>query len=208
MSELPTKWRKVRLGDAYRFTKKPRGFSLRDYSSVPFVPMEIVPIGQEFFEDYVMKASGEISSGTYFEPGDILLAKITPSFENGKQGIIDHLPLPFGFASTEVIPIQEIDGLSDRMYLFYFLLRKDVRSELAGKMEGSTGRQRLSKSVLEELEIPLPPLSEQQAIANSLRAVKNSQNSRLREAARLDELFGALLEELMTGRIRAVEDAS
>ena len=48
----------------------------------------------------------------------MLLAKITPSFENGKQGIIRELPTPFGIATTEVIPLMGIPDVSDTLYLF------------------------------------------------------------------------------------------
>jgi len=120
---LPEGWLLVRLVDAYSFTKKPRGLDIRFYSAIPFVPMEIIPIGIEYFEQYELRSSDEISSGTYFEPGDILLSKITPSFENGKQGIIEHLPTPFGYATTEVIPIKAVPERSDQLYLFYYLLR-------------------------------------------------------------------------------------
>src|SRR6266567_6608759 len=130
------KWRIVPLNKAFKFTKKPRELQYSTYVRIPFVPMEFVPIGHMFFEKYILKEYDDISSGTYFEPGDILLAKITPSFENGKQGIIENLPTPFGIATTEVIPIKEIEGISDKYFLFYYLLRHDIRSVLASKMEG------------------------------------------------------------------------
>ena len=49
------------------------------------------------------------------------------------------------------------DGESDTLFLFFFLLHPEVRSELAGKMEGSTGRQRLSKTVISDCLAPTPP---------------------------------------------------
>lgn len=197
-TELPPYWKLVRLRDAYRFTQKPRGLRYDDCPLIPFVPMEHVPSGQMLFNRYLMKNPNEIASGTYFEVGDILLAKITPSFENGKQGIIESLPTGFGIASTEIIPIQPIDGLSDKFFLFYYLLRSDVRSELAGKMEGTTGRQRLSKSTLESLVIPLPPLPEQHAIARALRAVQEAKEARRREIALERERKAALMQHLFT----------
>jgi type I restriction enzyme S subunit len=154
--ELPEGWRWIQIKEAFAFTRKPRDLQIRAYAQVPFVPMEAIPIGTVYFDQYVLKSQDELTSGTYFEPGDILLSKITPSFENGKQGIIAELPAPFGIATTEVIPLRGIPGVSDKLFLFYYLLRHDIRTELAGKMEGTTGRQRLNKSALENLEIPLP----------------------------------------------------
>ena len=166
--------------------------------------MELIPIAKHFSEDFILKTNDELKSGTYFELGDILLAKITPSFENGKQCIFKDLPTPFGIATTEVIPIREVEGVSDISYLFYYLLLPIVRTSLAGKMQGTTGRQRLNKEALVNLEIPLPPLSEQRAIANIFRAIDDKIAALEREVELIDELFHAMLEELMTGQRSAV----
>lgn len=195
---LPEGWRWVQIRNAFTFTRKPRDIQISGYAHVPFVPMEAIPIGTVYFDQYVLKSQDELTSGTYFEPGDVLLAKITPSFENGKQGIIENLPTPFGIATTEVIPLQGIPGVSDKLFLFYYLLRHNIRAELAGKMEGTTGRQRLNKSALENLEIPLPPLPEQRAIAHALRTVQTAREARRRQAALERERKAALMQRLFT----------
>jgi restriction endonuclease S subunit len=156
---VPGSWEVVRIGDIYEFTSKPRGLNI--LSPVPFIPMEIVPLNEIFIVKYELRES--VSSGTYVENGDLLLAKITPSFENGKQGIVT-IDKPFSYATTEVIPIKGKANISDKYYLFYYLLKDDVRKPLTDKMEGSTGRQRLSKTILQETLIPKPPLSEQKEI--------------------------------------------
>ena len=196
--ELPEGWRWMQIQDAFAFTRKPRELLISAYTQVPFVPMDLLPIGNVYFDQYVLKSQDELTSGTYFEAGDMLVAKITPSFENGKQGIIEHLPTPFGIATTEVIPLRGIPGLSDKLFLFYYLLRHSIRAELAGKMEGTTGRQRLNKSALESLEIPLPPLPEQRAIAHALRTVQAAREARRREAAPERERKAALMQRLFT----------
>ncbi len=204
IGEIPESWEIVGLEKVAVFTKKPRDLRYSDYSEVPFVPMELIPIAKLFSQEFILKTNDELKSGTYFEPGDILLPKITPSFENGKQCIIKELPTPFGIATTEVIPIREIEGVSDISYLFYYLLLPNVRISLAGKMQGTTGRQRLSKDALVNLQIPLPPLPEQRAIANVFQAIDEKIAALEREVERLDELFHAMLDELMTGRRSAV----
>ncbi len=138
---------------------------------LPFVPMNLIPIATLFSKEYILKSSDTLSSGTYFEPEDILLAKITPSFENGKQCIIQELPTPFGIATTEVIPIREVEGVSDKIYLFYYLLSPDVRALLTARMKGTTGRLRLGTEALVDLAIPLPPLAEQHRIVDKLESL-------------------------------------
>ena len=166
--DLPLNWQTVKFGTVATFTKKPKNLRYAEYNEIPFVPMNLIPIATLFSKKFIRKPSDKISSGTYFEPGDILLAKITPSFENGKQCIIKELPTPFGIATTEVIPIREVEGVSDKIYLFYYLLRPDVRALLAKRMQGTTGRLRLGTKTLAELEIPLPPLAEQERIVAKL----------------------------------------
>ncbi len=204
IGEIPESWETVGLGKVAVFTKKPRDLRYSDYSEVPFVPMELIPIAKLFSQEFILKTNDELKSGTYFEAGDILLPKITPSFENGKQCIIKELPTPFGIATTEVIPIREVEGVSDISYLFYYLLFPDVRISLAGKMQGTTGRQRLSKDAIVNLQIPLPPLPEQCAIANVFQAIDEKTAALEQEVQRFDELFRAMLDELMTGQRSAV----
>ena len=204
IGEIPESWETLGLGKVAVFTKKPRDLRYSDYSEVPFVPMELIPIAKLFSQEFTLKTNDELKSGTYFEPGDILLPKITPSFKNGKQCIIKELPTPFGIATTEVIPIREVEGVSDISYLFYYLLLPNVRISLAGKMQGTTGRQRLSKDALVNLQIPLPPLPEQRAIANVFQAIDEKTAALEKEVEHLNELFHAMLEELMTGQRSAV----
>ncbi len=195
---LPAHWEMVRFGEVVTFTKKPRDLQYAEYHEVPFVPMDLIPIAKLFSEEFILKTNDELSSGTYFEPGDILLAKITPSFENGKQCIIEDLPTPFGIATTEVIPIREVVGVSNKCYLSYYLLLSDVRTLLAGRMQGTTGRQRLSKETLVNLEIPLPPLPEQRAIAHVLQTIQEAKAARQRELALERERKAALMDYLFS----------
>jgi type I restriction enzyme, S subunit len=200
---MPDNWKVSLLEDVFTLTKKPKNLSYSDFQHVAFVPMNLVPIGHIFFQEYLLKKPDELTSGTYFEPGDLLVAKITPSFENGKQGIIKELPTPFGIATTEVIPIKGVPGTSDVMFLFYYLLLEYVRSALAGKMEGTTGRQRLNKVSVETMHLPLPPLDEQQEIIQILQACDNRITALENENKFLNELFCAMLEEMMAGYLSA-----
>ena len=204
IGEIPESWKTMPFAEAVTFTKKPSDLRYSEYSEIPFVPMELIPIAKLFSEEFRLKTNDELKSGTYFEPGDILLPKITPSFENGKQCVIKELPTPFGIATTEVIPIREAEGVSDISYLFYYLLLPNVRTSLAGKMQGTTGRQRLNKEALVNLEIPLPPLPEQHTIANVFQAIDEKTAALEQEVEHLDELFHAMLDELMTGQRSAV----
>ena len=77
-ADLPTDWCLAPIREAYTFTRKPRGLGSGN-GSVPFLPMEFIPIGKEEVSSYELRPTDNIRSGTYVENGDLLLAKITPS---------------------------------------------------------------------------------------------------------------------------------
>ena len=73
-------WTKVLFKEACEFASKPRGLRLLDFEQVPFVPMDFIPERTLYSDRFILKDTKLVSSGTYFESGDVLLAKITPSF--------------------------------------------------------------------------------------------------------------------------------
>lgn len=196
---IPESWDVKKISDVYIFTNKPRG--LVDLPAVPFIPMEKIPVEGIRLTDYEIKPKNQISSSTYFEKGDLLLAKITPSFENGKQVIAD-INEEYGYGSTEIIPIKEINEVSDIRFLYYYLLIPHIRSKLAGKMEGSTGRQRLNKSVLEEELIPIPPIKVQREVSQIFLQLDEKKDKNYQKMISLQLLFISMLNQLMTNELK------
>ena len=199
---MPESWDVVPIGKVYDFTKKPKEIIYSNYDHLPFIAMDLIPIDLPHSGKFKFKKVTEISSGTYIEDGDILLAKITPCFENGKQCIVTGLPNGFGVATTEVIPIKEKPGISDRYLLYYYLLKDDVRKLLAGKMEGATGRQRIPVNLLQEFMIPFPLLTEQQEMAELFLTIDQKSEIHTAKKSTLQDLFKTILNKLMMGEIR------
>lgn len=199
---IPASWDVLPIVKVYNFTKKPKETLYSNYDHLPFIAMDLIPIDTPHLSNFNLKKPNEISSGTYVEDGDILLAKITPCFENGKQCIVDGLPNGFGVASTEIIPIKEKTEISDKYFLYYYLLKDDVRKLIAGKMEGATGRQRVPVHLIHELLIPFPLLPEQQKIANLFLTIDEKIEVHTAQKSSLQELFKTMLNKLMTGEIR------
>ena len=191
-----------RVGDFYEVTRKPRGLDVSSFEAIPFAPMEAIPQGGAYSPDFTLKASDAIAGGTYFERGDLLVAKITPSFENGKQALTLDLPSPIGYATTEVIPLRPRESGQDRRLLFFYLLHPDIRYHVAERMEGSTGRQRVPENVLLDLPFPEIEPSEQSAIADALELIQRTAmvESRCEDKAR--ELKRAVMRTLFTRGLR------
>ena len=167
--------------------------------SIPFVPMDMIYLDKMFITNYKLRKA--VASGTFVINGDILLAKITPSFENGKQGIIK-IDSEYAYATTEVIPFHEIVDVSNKLFIYYWLKKDDVRKDLAGKMEGSTGRQRLNKSVLDKKLMPRPSVAEQNEIASAFYTIDQKIEVDQEKLSAYQNLFKTLLHKLMSGERR------
>ena len=162
---------------------------------VSFAPMEVLGIDTKFMMPTAARRLAEVSgSYTYFAEGDVLVAKITPCFENGKLGIARGLVNGVGFGSSEFIVLRPGSKL-DREYLYYYLYRPEFRKAGARTMTGAVGHKRISAEFIEQLLIPLPSVSEQRRIV-----------------AILDEAFDAIatakaITEESRQRARSVFDA-
>jgi type I restriction enzyme S subunit len=139
---------------------------------------------------------------TYFADGDVLCAKITPCFENGKMGIASGLKNGVGFGSSEFVVMRPSPKLLPH-FLFYFLLRDEIRNAGARVMTGAVGHRRVPKEYFEDLQIPLPPLTEQVKIVAALddafastRRAKALFESNLNE---LSELQQSLIQNTLAG---------
>lgn len=199
---VPEEWEVVRLGEVATIGNT-KG-NLSPQVLIPFIPMSFVPNESLYITNWELRKPEEVRSGVIVRNGDLLFAKITPCLENGKQGIVKDLPGGWGYATTEVFPIHTSESmLLD--FLAFYLKRPGVREVLASKMEGTTGRQRLPKSVVMDLAVPLPSLPEQREIARILQAVDKKLQAEETKKQALEELFKSLLHNFMTGKIRVTE---
>lgn len=137
---------------------------LAEDEEVSFVPMEDLGIGVKYLQAKNTRLFGEVSgSYTYFADGDVLLAKITPCFENGKLGIARGLTNGVGFGSSEFIVLRPMPEL-DAEFLYYYLARPTFLEEGVKTMTGAVGHKRVAKDFIESYTIPLPSRSEQRDI--------------------------------------------
>ena len=158
--DLPEGWVWCRLGDIAIIN--PRN-TLPDDAKVSFIPMSL--ISSEYFGGHQqeIKLWGDIKSGfTHFAEGDILLAKITPCFQNGKSCIACDLHSGYGAGTTELHVLRCV--FIEAQYLLLFLKNPFFIAEAKRNMTGTAGQQRVPTEYLQQFPLPLPPLAEQQRI--------------------------------------------
>ncbi len=183
-------WVKYKLSDVVQFNPAER---LAKGTIAKKVAMEQLQPFTRAISGYELAA---YSGGSKFRNGDTLMARITPCLENGKTAYVSILDdEEVGFGSTEYIVFRNFEGVTDRKFIYYFVSNPWFRNIAIKSMVGSSGRQRVQQSVLENLEINLPPLAEQKRIAGILGALDDKIELNRRINANLEEQAKALFKE-------------
>lgn len=151
---------------------KPSKDEVRDISDdtdVSFVPMASMNAYNVHFEPKENRKLLDVRSGfTYFRDNDILLAKITPCFENGKAGVARDLTNGIGFGSTEYIVIRANTSLVYPEWIFYHINTHEFIEGGKAFMTGTAGQQRVDINYVKQYRIPVPSLEEQKKILNQI----------------------------------------
>ncbi|OGU55971.1 MAG: hypothetical protein A2X64_08855 [Ignavibacteria bacterium GWF2_33_9] len=186
--------------------KKEARDKLRDTDLVTFLPMEDLGVLTKEIVGIKEKQLKDVAgSYTYFADNDVLLAKITPCFENGKIGIARNLINGIGFGSSEYVVFRTL-GQIEPEYLYFFLSRNRIREEGRKYMSGAVGHKRISKDWIENYIIQFPKsLKEQQSIVSKLDALR-AETQKLeavyqKKIKDLEELKKSILQKAFEGEI-------
>ena len=201
LGEIPGHWDVARL--RYFLETSPSKSEVRDLDDdfeVSFVPMEAVGEQGKLDLSETKELAQVVDGYTYFRNGDVLVAKITPCFENGKGTLARGLTNEVGFGTTELHVLRPGDQLNSQ-FLFYLTSSHPFREMGGSTMYGAGGQKRVPDDFIQNLRWSIPPLDEQRAIAAYLD----------RETERIDTLVARkerlieLLQEKRTALIsRAV----
>ena len=196
---MKTGWRIKAIGElcVIKPPKSEARAALAPSDPVSFVPMEDLPSASKFLSPSRERSLSEVIGGyTYFADGDVLLAKITPCFENGKLGVAANLTNGVGFGSSEYLVLRPDSTLSSQ-WLYYYLSRKSFRVEGASRMSGAVGHKRVPQEFLERYPIPVPPLTEQERIVAILdqasEAIETAKENAEKSELNAQELFDSYL---------------
>lgn len=160
---IPEDWEKLKLSEAIDVNPKRE---LKKGVSAKKVSMDCLsPFNKKVKSFEISKFYG----GSKFMNGDTIMARITPCLENGKTAFVDILSNnEVGFGSTEFIVLSGKNGKTNNDFVYYLSISPQLRKEAIKSMSGTSGRQRVQNDLFKEIELIIPPLQEQSAIAKIL----------------------------------------
>ncbi len=149
----------------------------------PFIEMADLPEGERDVSGIGNRVFN--GGGSKFKNGDTLFARITPCLENGKTAKVSGLPdNAIGHGSTEFIVMAAKDPGVDEDFVYYVARHPEFRAYAKGRMEGTSGRQRVSWQAISDYEIPDFSSLERSGIGSVLSSMDNliSNNRRVNQA--------------------------
>ena len=184
-----SEWKEYRFSD---FVEINPSVKISKGILIPFVEMKDLDNSIRYCESLQEK---ELSGGSRFMNGDTLFARITPCLENGKICQVRNLKNNFGFGSTEFHVFRGKDGVSDTDFVYYLSRWDEVRDFAEHNLEGSSGRQRVSKEAFDNLYLILPSLDIQRRIASILTSLDDKIDLLRRENATLEAMAETLFRQ-------------
>ena len=194
---MPITWRQVRIGDVCAVNPlRPK----KQEERVTFLGMADVSEEGRLINPSIVDYTKVSKGFTPFERGDILVAKITPCFENGKGADTNALPTQQGYGSTEfhVLRCKDVD----RRYMFLHTTSYEFRKKLESEMTGSAGQKRVQTESVASYLLGLPSIDEQQGIAEILTVQDKVIELKEKLLAEKQRQKKYLMQQLLTGEKR------
>lgn len=194
-----TKSNVVRFRDCIELN--PAKPNLKDNLNVTFLGMkDISENGQVDLS--TIKMYEEVKKGfTNFENEDVLLAKITPCFENGKAAIVRNLINGYGFGSTEFYVLRPHQKLILPEYVYSIIKSHSFAEPGKYKMAGAAGQKRLPKEYVLNYKFPLPSIEMQERFAEKVREINSYIEEQQEELKNAKQMFQSLLHHAFTGEL-------
>lgn len=170
--------------------------SLDDDAPVSFLPMEAVEENTNSFHPTVRPVAEVRKGYTAFADNDVIWAKITPCMQNGKSALVRGLTNGVGSGSTE-FHVLRAGPKALPEFLWALLSMPRLLFAAQGAFAGSSGHQRVPATFLEELNVPVPSVSQQARLVEILLTGKSSRDHALGRAREIvAEINGLVLNEL------------
>lgn len=170
-------------------------------SRVSFIPMDAVSEDARLLRLEERQYECVEKGFTSFKDNDVLVAKITPCFENGKGAIVSGLKNGIGFGSTEFHVLRAKSNICSK-FIYYVTITQEFRIRGEMNMQGSAGQKRVTTDYLKALKVLLPPLPEQKKIAQILSTWDKAITTTEKLLTNSEQQKKALVQQLLTGKKR------
>lgn len=190
LGEVPAHWEVKRL--RYVAELNPSKSEVRSLSGgtlVSFIPMEAIGEEGTLSLEQARILEDVIDGYTYFRDGDVVVAKITPCFENGKAAVMRDLENGVGLGTTELCVIRPKEPAATSKYLFCVVTSEPFRSLGESQMYGAGGQKRVPDDFVRNFSIAWPPEEEQRDLASFLDYEAGKIDALIEEQRRLIELL-------------------
>ena len=169
MTKSPHGWAETTLSEITALGPKS---DWSDDTEVGFVPMSHAPTNFRDTLRYESRQWREVKKAyTHFENGDVIFAKVTPCFENGKAALVSGLPNGAGAGSSEFHVLRPASPDVSASYLLAVIKSAQFLREGEESMTGAVGLRRVPRAFVEQFPVALPPAAEQKRIAHKLEAL-------------------------------------
>lgn len=142
-------------------------------ATVAFIPMAAVAEGGGWRSTENRPLSDGRRGYTLFQRGDVIVAKITPCFENGKVALLSELETDFGLGSTEFHVLRAKPG-HDPRFIYHWTRHPAFLRAGEASMTGSAGQRRVPAGFFERFEIAEIQGPPQRLIADILDAIDDA----------------------------------
>ena len=209
LGDVPAHWEMKRLRFTLSLNPVKSELNIPEDTLVSFVPMEAVNFDKDLTLSEERNLDEVYKGYTYFKNGDVILAKITPCFENGKSAIAQNLTNGIAFGTTELHVLRSQDSINN--HFLYYLIKSDSFMKIGeSEMYGAGGQKRVPEEFIKNFLIGLPPYYEQAAIADYLDQ-ETAKIDRLCDTVnqtigRLKEYRTALITQAVTGKIKVTDE--
>ena len=195
---LQNDWPVVPLSEVCNVNPKKSQLSIADESTpVAFVPMADISEREMLFAPKEQRPISEVfKQYTYFENEDVLLAKVTPCFENGKSGIARQLTGGVGFGSSEFFVLRADPDKVLPEWIYFQVTSDRFRRLGAAQMTGTGGLQRVPRDFVAHWKIPVPDLPTQRAIVAEIEAEQALVNANRELIRRMEAKVKATIDRV------------
>jgi len=193
-------WREVRLRELADVNPRPKAKPVDN--RLTFLSMNAVSEEGDILQPVQGTLSQYGKGYTRFDEGDVLVAKITPCFENGKGCHARNLINGVGAGSTE-FHIIRAHNASDERFLFHVVNSHPFRGRGGLNMQGSAGQRRVPPDFIRAFPLFAPVGQEQRArIGTILDTCDVVVQTHTHQIAHLRTEKKALMQQLLTGKRR------